>query len=204
MKVTALIVIKMKNIICYLSIVLISFSCQERETDCKTVQEKYDSVININNKILNSTTYKFINILQREQKTYVDSLLIDEYKLLLNEDKLVDFYIWDRIKTINQNINKYDVYKNFKGTYLLKQNYNKKYAQTTKVIINNDSCYLYKYNDLLIKDKFELINSSDEFIKGKINLKRYKISLIDFSSKTIIVDDNLCVDCEQLQFFKTN
>ncbi len=186
-------------------VVLVCFSCQEKQVinPCSEIEKKYDSILSLNEGYESTSIYKFYNILIKETGTALDSLLIKDYKNLEGKDSLINIYVWDRIHTINQNITKLNVYEEFRGTYLLQPNHNKKYAQATKVIIDNDSCYIYKYKSLIISDKFKLINSSDKFVKGKLRLNRYKIRLLDFSSKAVILDDNLCMDCEQLQFYKT-
>ncbi len=109
---------------------------------------KYDSILNLNKELTNTTFYKFYNILNKEKNTAIDSLLIEDYKNLQGKDSLIDLYIWDRIHSINQNITKLNVYKEFKGTYILKPNHNKKYAKVTKIKIGNDSCYIYYRSDL--------------------------------------------------------
>ncbi len=194
----------MKNII--IVIIITCFSCKEKQVTnpCLNIEKKYDSILNLNQEYKNAAIYEFYNILIKEKGSDLDSTLISDYKNLEGKDSLIDLYIWDRIHTINQNITKRNVYEEFKGTYLLKPNHNKKYAQVTKIKIINDSCYVYKYNDLLISDKFKLKNSSNKFIKGKIVLKNYRLYLDGtIKSKLLIhVNDNGCMDCEQLQFYK--
>ncbi len=188
-------------------IIFTCFSCQEKQVNisCTEIEKKYDSILNLNKEFKSTTFYKFYNILNEEKGITIDSLLIKDYKNLEGKDSLINLYIWDRIHSINQNITKLNVYKEFKGTYLLKPNHNKKYAQATKIKIYNDSCYIYKYNDLLISDKFKLKNSSNKYIKGKIILKNYRLYLDGAIKSRLIIqlNDNSCMDCEQLQFYKT-
>lgn len=183
------------------------FSCQEKHVNnsCTVIEQKYDSILNLNKELKSTIFYKFYNILNEEKNTTIDSLLIKDYKNLEGKDSLIDLYIWDRIHSINQNITKLNVYKEFKGTYILKPIHNKKYAQATKIKIDNDSCYIYYRNYLLTSNKFKLKNSSNKYIKGKIILRNYRLYLDGaIKSKPIIqLDDNGCMDCEQLQFYKT-
>lgn len=188
-------------------IIFICFSCQEKQVNisCTKIEKKYDSILNKNEEFKSTTIFKFYKILSKEKGTPIDSLLIEDYKNLKGKDSLIDLYIWDRIHTTNQNIMKFNVYKEFKGTYVLKSYHNKKYAQATKIKIDNDSCYIFKYNDLLVSDKFKLRNSSNKYIKGKIILKNYRLYLDGAIKSNLAIDleDNGCMDCEQLQFFKT-
>lgn len=198
----------MKNIIRYLSFILavFFFSCQEKQADnpCLKITKEKDSLLNL--KLVNDKLplLQFYNILNKEKGKPIDSILINDYKSIIGKDSLIDLYVWDRIHTINQIVTETDVYLAFKGTYLLKPNHNKKYSKITKVEIINDSCYLYKSDRFILKEAFNLINSSDSYVKGKIKIKNYKLMLLDFSSKVIILDDNSCMDCEQLQFYKIN
>lgn len=184
-------------------IVTCFISCQNNKGDGfeKNLQQiKRDTIQNSEQK--KTVGCEFYELLTKENGNISDTILIKDYKMLLNKNELFNMYIWDRINTISQSINTFDVYADFEGTYLLKPNHNKQNAQATKVVIKNDSCYLYKANNLIIKDKFLLINSSDELVKGKFSLERYKIRLLNFSSKVVILNDNLCADCEELQFYK--
>jgi hypothetical protein len=197
----------MKSKILILLIIVLS-SCQEKETNdkCESIERKYDSILNFNKEYKNTSIYKFHEILNKEKGTSLDTILINDYKNLIGRDSLINLYIWDRIHSINQKTTKINIYEDFKGTYLLKPNHNKKYAQATKIIIDNDSCYLYKNRDLIISNNFKLTNSSNKYIKGKIILKNYRLYLDGaIKSKLMIhLDDNVCMDCEQLQFYKIN
>lgn len=195
----------MKKIIALITIVF-CFSCEEKQktNPCSEIEKKHDSLLKLKIDNDKTTLHRFFKILNKENGTTKDSVLITEYEDIKGKDSLIDLYIWDRIHTINQNITKLNVYDEFKGTYILKPNHNKKYAQATKVKIENDSCYVFKDNYLIISDKFKLINSSNKYIKGKLRLKNYRLWLDGaIKSKPMIhLDDNGCMDCEQLQFYK--
>jgi hypothetical protein len=198
----------MKKLVYIITMLVFLLSCDNKQktNPCLDIEKRYDSVVDLQAEYENSIVYKFYKILIKEKGTASDSILIKDYKSLEGKDSLINLYIWDRVHTINQNITKLNVYEEFKGTYLLKPNHNKKYAQATKIKIDKDSCYIYKYNNLIVSDKFKLINSSNKYIKGKIRIKNPKLFLDRaVKSKLLIsLDDNGCMDCEQLQFYKTN
>ncbi|WP_452219000.1 hypothetical protein [Lacinutrix undariae] len=195
----------MKNILLIL-IITVCFSCEKIQTDttCLQVNKKYDSILKINQKHDNLLINKFYHIQKKEKGNVLDTLLINDYKSIQGQDDLIDLYIWDRIHTINQSTTQYNVYKEFEGIYVLKPNHNKKHAQITKIEIKNDSSYLFKDKKLLISNTFKTINSSNKYIKGKIIINNYKLQLDGaiVSKPMIYIDDNNCMDCEQLQFYK--
>lgn len=187
--------------------IFVCFSCQKRQTtssNCVELEKKYDSVLELNKSYDELSFNRFFNVLKKEKKNIQDTILIKQYKDLMGSDSLLDMYIWDRIHTINQNTNQLNAYSLFKGTYFLKPNYNEKYAQVTKIVLDKDSCYLYKSNDLVLKDKFKLVNSSNKYILGKLRLQNFKLSLNGAFKERLIIhlDDNGCLDCQQLQFQK--
>ena len=193
----------MKKII--VLIFMTCFACQQSKVSnkCLSVERERDSLSKLNEIYENMPIFKFYNILSREKGTASDSILINDYNDLEGKDSLLNLYVWDRINTINQNITKINGYREFQGTYLLKHNHNKKYAQLTKVKVENDSCYLFKYGNIVHRDRFNLINSSDKLVKGKLRINQYKIRFLNFASTVVlIIDNNLCMDCEQLQFYK--
>jgi len=181
-------------------------SCDDKERDshCSVLQDKYDSIMALNNEYENSEIQKFYGILKREKGTLKDSVLINDYNKIKGKDSLLNLYIWDRIHTINQKVNVINVYEKFKGTYLLKPNHKQKHTKITAIKIENDSCFIYKSNILVNKDAFEIINSSNKYIEGKIIAKNYRLYLDGaIKSKLVIrLDDNSCMDCQQLQFYK--
>jgi len=195
----------MKNILLIL-IITVCFSCKQKQTDtpCLLVNKKYDSILKKNQKHNNLLINKFYHIQKKEKGNVLDTLLINDYKSIQGQDDLIDLYIWDRIHTINQSTTQFNVYKEFEGIYVLKPNHNKKHAQITKIEIKNDSSYLFKDKKLLISNTFKTINSSNKYIKGKIIINNYKLQLDGaiVSKPMIYIDDNSCMDCEQLQFYK--
>lgn len=184
----------------------IFFSCGEKKevNHCVDIQKKYDSLLRISKINELKSINQFYKILEKEKNTLQDTLLINSYKSLIENDNLIDLYIWDRINTINKRTNKINVYNSFTGDYYLKPNHNKQYAQLTKISIKNDSCFLYKKNRLILKKEFSLINSSNKHIRGKVIMGNYKLSLFELIKQKpiIFVDDNNCMDCEQLQMIK--
>lgn len=188
-------------------ILTVCFSCKEKQTvnTCEVLERKHDSLFNKQKELENKVFFKFYNVLQKENGSLNDTILIASYNSLIGQDSLIDLYLWDRIHTIKQNINKSDVYETFKGTYSIKPIHNKDYVQATKIVIRNDSCFVYKQNNLIVKQRFNLINSSNRYIKGKLRLKNFKL-LLDgaIESKLVIhLEDNGCMDCERLEFYKT-
>ena len=197
----------MKNLI-LASVLILIFSCQEKisiKTDAKVLMQ-VDSLISIEKEFKNSTIYKFKEVLDKEKNNISDTLLIKSYEKLLNKDELFDLYIWDRIHTINNNVNQINVVEDFIGTYIIKPIYNRNYAEITSIKIRNDSCFMFKNKSLVISDKINFRNSSNKYIKGKIILNNYRL-LLDGAIKSklsLLLDDNHCMDCEQLQFYKIN
>jgi hypothetical protein len=174
-------------------VVIFCFSCEEKQRTQPflEIEKKYDSVLSLNSEYINSTIFKFHNILSKENGSSLDSLLIDDYKSLQGNDSLIDFYITERINTINFNSYKIDVLKKYKGKYLLKKVYNSKYAEATNILISNDSCFIFKGKNLVVADKIKLINSSNEFVNGRFRIKNYNIGLAKFSQhKFITLKDN--------------
>lgn len=192
----------------YLIILIFSISCNtkvENNKECESLKKKYDSILKQNKSYEKLSFLKFQNILSKEKNKVSDTILIKDYMALLNKNELLELYIWDRIYSINNNTNKINVVKDFEGVYLLKPNQNKKYAQITSIKIKKDSCFLFKNKNLVITDKINFKNSSNKYIKGRIILKNFRLNLDGAikSRLSILLDDNNCMDCEQLQFFKT-
>ncbi|QHI34986.1 hypothetical protein IMCC3317_03320 [Kordia antarctica] len=187
-------------------ILLFCFACQQKQnkTTCEDLEKKVDSLTSLYADYEKSPIYKFYHILSKEKRTKVDTALIEEYRRLIGKDELVDLYIWDRIHTINTNDHIGNIIEAFEGTYILKPNHNKKSAKITSIEISKDSCFLYKIKKLVKAEKLKFKNSSNKYTKGKIILNNYRISLSDaIHPKIATLDDNLCMDCEQLQFYKT-
>ncbi|MBC8755859.1 hypothetical protein H2O64_14370 [Kordia sp. YSTF-M3] len=186
-------------------ILLFCFACQQKQNDnsCEDLQGKIDSLTALHADFENSAMYKFYNILSKEKGESIDTSLIKEYTSLIGKDELVDLYIWDRIHTINTNTNKNNIIERFTGIYILKPNHNAKDAKVTSIRIQEDSCFIYKNKKLLKAEKLKFKNSSNKYINGKIIINNYRISLSDATHpKIATLDDNLCMDCEQLQFYK--
>lgn len=189
-------------------LILLTFlSCQQKINDnsCENLEKKVDSLTSLNTAYENSSMYKFYKILNAEKKSNFDTILIKEYEKLIGKDELLDLYVWDRIHTIKTNNYKDKIIKNLVGTYVLKPNHNNKDTKITSIRINIDSCFMYKNKTLVKGEKIKFKNSSNKFIKGKLIIDNYKISISDVTEpKILILDDNLCMDCETLQFLKKN
>ncbi len=194
----------MKNLI-LISFLIFCFSCQEKnEANCDKRSREVDSLISLEKKLKKATVYRFKTILDKEQNNVSDTLLIKNYKALLGDDELFDLYIWDRIHTIKFNKNKLNVLEEYNGNYILRKTYNRNNAEVTSVKINNDSCFIYKDNHLLLSERITFFNSSNKLIYGRFRIKNYKVSLGVFAQhKVILLDNNGCSHCEQLQFDKT-
>ncbi|MFK7749119.1 MAG: hypothetical protein AB8B65_12060 [Kordia sp.] len=188
-----------------LTVLLACFACQQKQVDhsCEDLEQKIDSLSAVYADFESSPVYKFHTILSKEQNSSIDTTLIQDYKKLIGKDKLVDLYIWDRIHTINTNAHKNKIVEDFAGVYVLKPNHNEKEAKVTEIKIQKDSSFMYKNKMLVKAEKLKFKNSSNKFIDGKIIMKNFKISLSDATfPKIVTLDDNLCMDCEQLQFYK--
>lgn len=186
-------------------IFLFCFSCQQKQNDstCEDLEKKVDSLTTLYTDSKNSPIYKFYHILSKEKEARIDTSLIKEYTNLLGKDELVDLYIWDRIHTINTNSYKDNIIGKFEGIYILKPNHSIRNAKITSIEIKSDSCFMYKNKEIIIAEKLKFKNSSNKYTKGKIILNNYRISLSDATHpKIATLDDNLCMDCEQLQFYK--
>jgi hypothetical protein len=191
MELIVIIRIMKRYIVILVVIFCFSFEEKQRTQPFLEIEKKYDSVLSLNSEYINSTIFKFHNILSKENGSSLDSLLIDDYKSLQGNDSLIDFYITERINTINFNSYKIDVLKKYKGKYLLKKVYNSKYAEATNILISNDSCFIFKGKNLVVADKIKLINSSNEFVNGRFRIKNYNIGLAKFSQhKFITLKDN--------------
>ncbi|QTE21972.1 hypothetical protein [Polaribacter cellanae] len=142
--------------------------------------------------------------MEKETQTASDSILISKYKELLGQNEIFDIYIWDRIQTIS-NLNNYNqIVSEFSGTYRLKPIYNDKYSKVNIIKIKNDSCFLFKNKELIASEKLKVRNSSNKYVKGKIYIKNYRMSLHSSGfGVEIFFNDNLCIDCERLHFYKT-
>jgi len=186
-------------------ILLFCFACQQKQNNnsCEDLEGKIDSLTALHADFENSAIYKFYNILSKEKGESIDTSLIKEYTSLTGKDELVDLYIWDRIHSINTSTYKDDIVEGFVGKYILKPNHNTKDAKITSIEIKKDSCFMYKNNKIVQAEKLKFKNSSNKYTKGKIIINNYRISLSDATHpKIAILDDNLCMDCEQLQFYK--
>jgi hypothetical protein len=192
-----------KNLI--ISVILICFSCKEKQIKipCQEIEKKYDSIISLEMSYKNAPFNQFYNILSKENGSLLDTLLINDYKNLKGKDSLIDFYISERINTINFNSYKIDILKQYEGKYVLKKVYNLKNPEYTNILISSDSCFIFKGKNLITSDKIKLINSSNEFVNGRFRIKNYNIGLAKFSRhRFITLKDNSCAHCEQLQFEK--
>jgi hypothetical protein len=188
-----------------ISVILICFSCEEKQdkNPCQEIENKYDSIISLEMSYKSAPFNQFYNILSKENGSLLDTLLINDYKNLKGKDSLIDFYISERINTINFNSYKIDILKQYEGKYLLKKVYNLKHSVATNILISNDSCFIFKGKNLITSDKIKLINSSNEFVNGRFRIKNYNIGLAKFSRhRFITLKDNSCAHCEQLQFEK--
>jgi len=197
----------MKKTFLLLFIILVS-SCnhndQKLSAEKEILKKQVDSLTKLISKTENKVGLNFIKLLEKETQTDSDSTLIPEYKKLLGQIEVFDIYIWDRIQTIS-NLNSYNqIISEFNGTYRLKPNHNDKYARVNSIKIKNDSCFLFKNKELIISEKLKIRNSSNEFTKGKLIIKNYRLTLHSSGFGTLIfINDNGCMDCEQLQFYKT-
>ncbi|WNH09927.1 hypothetical protein [Thalassobellus suaedae] len=197
----------MKKPFLLLFIIIVS-SCNQNEqklsAEKEILKKENDSLTELISKTENKIGLNFTKLLEKETQTDSDSTLIPEYKKLLGQNEIFDIYIWDRIQTIS-NLNNYnEIISEFSGTYRLKPNHNDKYARVNSIKIKNDSCFLFKNKELIVSEKLKLKNSSNEFTKGKLIIKNYIITLHSSGfGKLIFIDDNGCMDCEQLQFYKT-
>jgi hypothetical protein len=182
-------------------------SCQEKQSTnlCLETEKKYDSLLIIKKRNEEAPFIKFYDVLRKEKGKLQDSLLINEYNNLKGKDSLIDFYISERINTINYSVFKFDVLEEYKGKYLLGKTYNINYSEVTNILISNDSCFIFKGKNIVAEDRIKLINSSNQHIKGRFRIKNFNLSLAQFSKhKFIMLKNNSCADCEQLQFFKVN
>jgi len=197
----------MKKTFLLLFIIVVS-SCnhndQKLSAEKEILKKQVDSLTKLISKTENKVGLNFIKLLEKETQTDSDSTLIPEYKKLLGQIEVFDIYIWDRIQTIS-NLNSYNqIISEFNGTYRLKPNHNDKYARVNSIKIKNDSCFLFKNKELIISEKLKIRNSSNEFTKGKLIIKNYRLTLHSSGFGTLIfINDNGCMDCEQLQFYKT-
>ena len=197
----------MKKTFLLLFIIIVS-SCNHNEekltAEKEILKKENDSLIELISKTENYVGMNFIKLLEQETQTDSDSTLIPEYKNLLGKNEIFDIYIWDRIQTIS-NLNSYNqIVSEFNGTYRLKPIHNDKYADVNLIKIKNDSCFLYKNKELIVSEKLKIRNSSNEYIKGKIHIKRYRMTLHSSGFGVgIFFSDNLCMDCERLDFYKT-
>ncbi len=204
---------KLNIIISVIILLLFSLSCKENNSSdkikqmktCERLQQKYDSLLIKNNNFKKEPFLEFFNILKKEKNDLSDTVFIRSYESLLGRDSLLNYYIKERIHTIRYKENRTEVLAKFRGKYNLKPVFNKKYAQATSVIIKNDSCFVYKYDNLIESDRINFINSSSKMVKGKFRIKNFRINLIKFSThKIIFLEDNGCMDCERLEFYKVN
>jgi hypothetical protein len=197
----------MKNSFLLLFVILVS-SCNQIEQklsiEKETLKKENDSLTKLISINENNVGLNFIELLEKETQTHSDSTLIPEYKKLLEQNEVFDIYIWERIQSIS-NLNSYNqIVSEFNGTYRLKPNHNDKNARVNLIKIANDSCFLFKNKELIVSEKLKIRNSSNEFTKGKLIIKNYRLTLHSSGFGTLIfINDNGCMDCEQLQFYKT-
>lgn len=197
----------MKKTFLLLFIIIVS-SCNHNEqmlsSEKEILKKEVDSLTELISKSENKVGLNFIKLLEKETQTDSDSILIPEYKKLLGQNEIFDIYIWDRIQTIS-NLNNYNqIVSEFSGTYRLKPIHNDKYARVNIIKIKNDSCFLFKNTELIASEKLKVRNSSNKYIKGKIHIKNYRMSLHSSEFGVgIFLNDNGCMDCERLDFFKT-
>ena len=197
----------MKKTFLLLFIIIVS-SCNHNEeklaAEKEILKKENDSLTELISKTENNVGMNFSKLLEQETQTDSDSTLIPEYKNLLGENEIFDIYIWDRIQTIS-NLNSYNqIVSEFSGTYRLKPIHNDKYADVNLIKIKNDSCFLFKNKELIVSEKLKIRNSSNKYIKGKIHIKNYRMSLHSSGFGVgIFVNDNGCMDCERLDFYKT-
>lgn len=197
----------MKKNFLFLFIMIVS-SCihnkKKLSSENENLNREIDSLTELISKSEKQVGLNFVELLEKETQTDSDSILIPEYKKLLGQNEIFDIYIWDRIQTI-LNLNNYNqiVYE-FNGTFRLKPIFNDKYARINIIKIKNDSCFLFKDKELIASEKLKVRNSSNKYIKGKIHIKSYRMSLHSSGFGVgIFLNDNLCMDCERLDFYKT-
>ncbi|WP_166962089.1 hypothetical protein [Yeosuana marina] len=198
----------MKKSFLLLFIIIVSscnYNVEKLTTEKEILKKENDSLNEFLSKAENNVGMNFTKLLEQETQTDSDSTLIPQYKNLLGKNEIFDIYIWDRIQTIS-NLNNYNqIVSEFSGTFRLKPIHNDKYAEVNLIKIKNDTCFLYKKKKLIVSEKLKIRNSSNEYIKGIMHIKNFRMTLHSSGFGVgIILNDNGCMDCERLDFYKTN
>ncbi|MBO3118071.1 hypothetical protein J4050_15065 [Winogradskyella sp. DF17] len=193
----------MKKRIALIAIIL-CLSCQEKQkaNHCLEIEKKYDSLLNINYNYISSPFYKFHKIYQQEKQSLDDTILIPKYKSIIGTDTIVNLYIDARINTISQLKTKKEILNSFIGKHFLKARYSNHDRYVTSVKITNDSCFIYKDNNLKTSGKIKLIYSRNNITSGTFILENYLINLIQ--PNFIRLRDTKCLHCSSLEFYKVN
>ena len=84
----------------------------------------------------------------------------------------------------------------------MKSNQNYKKVKINKLKQTKDSVYLFKNYKLVIEKKSNFSFTSDENTDGQMVRDRYFVKLNSVFGKLIFINDNLCLDCEELQLYK--
>tara|TARA_R100000935_G_C2797504_1_gene148862 strand:+ start:11 stop:577 length:567 start_codon:yes stop_codon:yes gene_type:complete len=185
----------MEKFITLILAILIMISCKEKsplnteEADNSAIQKR------------SHRCSDFLSIVEKETNTSKDSLLVEPYKSILGENDYLDLLIWERIHSIQEILKNENVQGTLKGEYYLKPMYRNQNLSITRIKIKNDSIFLYNEKEDFFQGSIHLISAPSDEIIARAIVDRYILKFV--KPNVIFVRDNLCMDCENVQFIKS-
>lgn len=166
----------------------------------EVLKYKYDSLLQENRTLKCNFWYRFQGVLSKETRTVNDTVLISTYEDLLGANELENDFVFNRIEAIKYYRFSQELAEN-NGSYVVLNSYSSKDVMATQLVLQRDSCAIYKKGKLLVKDVIKPLYIANGVVKQHFVIGRYSISLLE--PNLARVKDNLCVDyCPGITFVR--